>query len=474
MTLGARREEEAEAMGERSVRHDPSAPGRPPGTAPTAVERLRGDPADDLAPPVDPTLARSREIPGARDLARNTVEILVFRGLSTPLALALVVLQSRFLAPSGRGAYVVAVLGVTIFSRLLGQLGVAVTNRLREQGAERRALVRRALALGALGGAIAVPLITAAAAALGGIQVDVALLAALALVPNVVWQTLSGVLLGVARIRLWNYLQLGSPVLTFVGMLVLVVWLDAGVRGAVGAWAIANALTAVAALAATRDLWLPLDLPPVADRSARLLARLAVAMGAVHVINLVSYRIELFVLDRYGALSDVGLYSIAMQAAEALWLIAAAVANAVTAPAIHETDERAARLVARAAGRGLVLTAAVAALVGLACPFAIPLALGDAFEDAVTPLLLLLPGIVLYAPVAILTVYLSVRRGRPRLPLAVSILGMVLTLLAALLLIPAHGVAGAALASTIGYAAAGALAWFFFVRLARRPAPTMP
>ncbi|MDQ4081579.1 MAG: hypothetical protein M3123_01615, partial [Actinomycetota bacterium] len=286
--------------------------------------------------------------------------------------------------------------------------------------------------------------------------------------------TLSGVLLGVARIRLWNYVQLGSPVLTLVGMLVLVVWLDAGVRGAVGAWAIANALTAVAALAATRDLWLPLDLPPLADHSARLLARLAVAMGAVHVVNLVSYRIELFVLDRYGALADVGIYSIAMQAAEAMWLIAAALANAVTAPAIHETDERAVRLVARAAGRGLALTAAVAALVGLASPFAIPLVLGDAFADAATPLLLLLPGIVLYAPVAILTVYLSVRRGRPRLSLAVSLLGMALTLLAALLLIPAHGVAGAALASTLGYAAGGALAWFFFVRLARRPAPTMP
>jgi O-antigen/teichoic acid export membrane protein len=83
------------------------------------------------APPVDPTLGRSREIPGARDVGRNTIETLLFRGLSTPVALLLVVIQSRFLEPSGRGQFVLVVLSVTILSRLLGQLGLAVTNRLQ-------------------------------------------------------------------------------------------------------------------------------------------------------------------------------------------------------------------------------------------------------------------------------------------------------------------------------------------------------
>ena len=433
----------------------------------TATNALRSDAADDLAPPVAPNLVRPREIPGARDVGRNAIEILVFRGLSTPLALALVIVQSRFLAPSGRGAYVVAVLGVTIFSRLLGQLGVAVTNRLREEAAETRALVHRALALGALAGAVALPLITAVGVYATDIGADVAFLAALALVPNVVWQSLSGVLLGLARIRLWNYVQLGSPVLTLVGMLVLVVWLDTGVRGAVAAWTIANVLTAAFALATTRDLWLPLAVPRVGDATARLLARLALAMGAVQVVNLLSYRIELFILDRHEGLGDVGIYSIAMQAAEAMWLIPAAVANAVTAPAVHESEARAARLVARAAARGLLLTAAVAAAVALVAPFAIPFVFGEAFEGAGTPLLLLLPGIVAYAPVTVLVVYLSVRRGRPRLSLVVAFTGMALTLLPALVLIPAYGSAGAAAASTIGYAAGGALAWLFFVRLAR-------
>jgi O-antigen/teichoic acid export membrane protein len=68
----------------------------------------------------------------------------------------------------------------------------------------------------------------------------------------------------------------------------------------------------------------------------------------------------------------------------------------------------------------------------------------------------------------VLVVYLSVRRGQPRLSLAVSLTAMVVTTLAALLLIPAYGKTGAAAASALGYLAGAALAWLFFARLARR------
>ncbi len=433
---------------------------------PTASTAVRPSSAMDAAPPVTPNLVRRREVPGARNVGRNTLETLLFRGLSTPIALLLVILQSRFLAPEGRGAFVLAVLSVTIFSRLLGQLGIAVTNRLQDEDLDRRALVHRAFAAAVLLGAVGMAAITVAGSMTDALGFDVAVIAAAALVPNVIWQTVSGVLLGVARIRLWNYIQAASPVLTLLGMLVLVVALDGGVRGAVLAWTLAHAVTAAFALAGTRDVWLPLRVPPVFDRDGRLIVRLALVMGAVQVVNLISYRVELFVLELYEGIADVGIYSIAMQAAEAMWLIPAAVATAVTAPAVHETEERAAALIARAAARGLLYTAAVALVVGIAAPFLIPLLFGEDFAAAAQPLALLLPGIVVYAPVTILVVYLSVRRGRPRLSLTVSVVAMILTMSAALALIPRYGASGAAAASTLGYVAGGAAAWIFFVRTA--------
>jgi O-antigen/teichoic acid export membrane protein len=427
--------------------------------------RARPASAVEITPPVAPNLVR-RTVPGARAVARNTFETLLFRGLSTPVALLLVVIQSRFLEPAGRGAFVLAVLGVTIFSRLLGQLGVAVTNRMGQPGVDLRRLVHRAFALAIVLGGVGSAVVFAVGAMSDDLGPRIALFAALALVPNVLWQTVSGVLLGLARIRLWNYIQLLPPVLTVVGMVVLVVVLDTGVAGAVGAWALANAITAGFALAAAHSAWRPVDVPSVIDPVSRALARLAIAMGAVQVINLVSYRAELVVLRHFETLRDVGIYSIAMQAAEAMWLVAGALATAVTAPVVHESEERAAELIARSARRAVLLTGGVAIVVGAAAPLLIPLLFGEDFSDAVKPLAVLLPGVVAYAPVTVLVVYLSVRRGRPRLSLAVSVVALILTLLGSLVFIPAFGTTGAALASALGYVAGGVLAWGFFIRLA--------
>src|ERR671937_236412 len=421
------------------------------GTHPRAATAVRPAPATDIAPPVTPNLVRAHEVAGARAAGANAVETLVFRGLSTPLALALVVLQSRFLHPDGRGAFVLAVLTVTIFSRLLGQLGVAVTSR-RQETPDLRGLVLRAFGIAVVAGAVGTAAIAVWGGLTAGLGFRLAALAGLALVPNVIWQTVSGVLLGLGRIRLWNVIQLLPTVLTLVGMTVFVVVLDGGVGAALVAWVVANATTALVALVATRSLWLPADVPPLDDRLTMTIARLAVVMGAVQVVNLFSYRAELFILNHYQGRSGVGVYSIAMQSVESIWLVAGALATSITAPALAGDDRAAARLVGRTAVKGLLLTIAVAVPIAAAAPFVIPLVFGDDYKKAATSLALLLPGVILYAPVSILVVYLSVRRGRPGLSLAVAVAGMVLTAAAAFVLVPRLGGSGAAVARSIGYA----------------------
>jgi len=407
---------------------------------------------------------RREEIPGARRVGRNTFETLLFRGLSTPVALVLVVIQSRFLDPAGRGRFVLVVLTVTILARLFGQLGVAVTTHARN--AELRPFVGRALALALVLGIAGIVAILAAGAMIDAFGLRLAAIAAPALVPNVVNACISGVLLGRARIRLWNYIQALPPQLTLIGMLIVVVGLGHGVDGAVAVWTAAYFATSAFALLAARDVWLPPTTPWVLDRHGRAILRLALVMGAVQIVNLIGYRIELFILDRYEGLAQVGIYSIAMQAAEAMWLVPAAVATAVTGPAVHETPAGAARLIRNACGRGLLYTGGLAVAVGALAPLVIPLLFGDDFRGATRPLLLLLPGVVVYGPVSILVVYLSVRCGRPRLSLLVSVIGLVVTAAASFVFIPRYGASGAAGASAIGYAAGGLAAWISFVRVA--------
>jgi O-antigen/teichoic acid export membrane protein len=244
-----------------------------------------------------------------------------------------------FPARISRGTFVLVVLSVTILARLLGQLGYAVTNRMQRRRLELRQLVHAAFAVVAVLGAGGIAVIIGWGALTPDVGATVAAIAACALVPAV-WQSISGVLRGLGRVRLWNVIQTLPPVGTFIGMLVLVVGLHGGVRGAVLAWTLAHILTALFSLTATRGIWMPLPLSRLLDLFNVELARLALTMGAVQVVNLISYRIELFVLDRYRGIRRVGVYSIAVQTVEILWLVAGAIAAAVTAPTLQKTSSK--------------------------------------------------------------------------------------------------------------------------------------
>jgi len=268
--------------------------------------------------------------------------------------------------------------------------------------------------------------------------------------------------------------QLAAPLLTVIGTLIFVVGLGGGVRAALAAWTCAHFVTALLALVLTRDIWQPFHFARLLDSVSQGLIRLALTMGALQVIALIGYRIELFVLEAIKGVAAVGVYSIANQTAESIWLISAAMATAITAPVVRADEREAVALVKRSLLRSLLYTGAAAGAVALAAPFVIPAALGGDFKNAATPLLLLLPGAVAYAPVQVFVVYLSVRRGRAGLSLAAGGVAMLVTLAAAVPLVIAFGAAGAAAASATGYACGALVAWAFFKRTTASPGLTAP
>jgi len=423
-------------------------------------------PAIDGAPPVSPNAPRAPEV---QKIHSNFLETLIFNGLSSPLALVLVVIQGRYLHTSGRGSFVLVILSVTLLTRLLGQLGYAVTNRTHQQGADLKSLTQSSFAIAVVLGLTGTALVVAWGALVGDASTTVVVVAALALIPNVVWQSVCGIVLGLGQVRLWNIIQTLPSVLIVIGFAVFVIGLDMGVEGAVLAWTVTHLLTAVFALVATRKTWRPLPLDRFLDLFSRQLAWLALTMGAVQVVNLLSYRIELIVLERSKGLAEVGIYSIAVQTGEMVWLLAGALTTAVTASALADDEKGAVAIISRTAGKALLYTTVIGVAMGAFVPYAFGPVLGSSFEAATTPLRLLLPGQVVYAPVTILVVYLSVRRGRPGLSLAVSVAGLVVTFVSSLVLIPSYGASGAAAASAIGYGAGAMLAWGLFTKLARTP-----
>ncbi len=88
----------------------------------------------------------------------------------------------------------------------------------------------------------------------------------------------------------------------------------------------------------------------------------------------------------------------------------------------------------------------------------------SAYRASVGPLLLLIPGVVLFGSGKVLSADLA-GRGRPGVTTAASVLGLIIMVALDLLLIPTRGVSGAAAASSLAYAIVFAFQVLVFTRL---------
>jgi O-antigen/teichoic acid export membrane protein len=278
--------------------------------------------------------------------------------------------------------------------------------------------------------------------------------------------TASGLWLGQGRMLPLNAPQVAAPalVLALLAVLALLPGQDVAlptVLPVLVAWVVGKAVVAaLTGLAAARSAG---SAAPEAS-ALRGQWRFVATIGATNVLSLLNYRATLFVLERHAGLAEVGVYSVAVQVAELLWLLS----SAVTVSAYHrigvEDGAAAARTTLRAVQVNLLATLAAAPLLYLGAAFALPRLLGPAFDAALLPLALLLPGVAGYAAASSLSAYYTNQRGRPQWSAAVAALSLTLTLGVAAWTVPRFGAAGAALASTLAYGVAIALALGWFLR----------
>ena len=166
-------------------------------------------------------------------------------------------------------------------------------------------------------------------------------------------------------------------------------------------------------------------------------------------ITLLNLRLDFAILGALAGPAVLGTYAVASKYAELLRLPGTAL-TWVTYP-----SWRACRRGRRPRGRRLV----VPALLGFTWPRGpvlllagpvIGLLYGDQFDSAVGPARVLLVGMLLGGAAGVASGYLY-GRGRPGLNSVALGLGLVVTVVLDLLLIPGYGAIGAALASTIAY-----------------------
>jgi O-antigen/teichoic acid export membrane protein len=172
-------------------------------------------------------------------------------------------------------------------------------------------------------------------------------------------------------------------------------------------------------------------------------------------MQLGNYRLDQILIGSIAGPRELGLYSVAVAWAEALWFLPTALA-AVQRPDLVRARSAidAARRAARAFRATALVTIVSGAAMVLVAPFLCSTVFGAEFSGSVDDLRVLVAGA--FGMVALkLFGNALVARGHPGLQSAAIGTGFALTVLLDVLLIPELGGLGAALASAIAYTAAG-------------------
>jgi O-antigen/teichoic acid export membrane protein len=275
--------------------------------------------------------------------------------------------------------------------------------------------------------------------------------------------TISGLWLGQGRLVALNVAQVASPALVVAMLLLAPRFGISGLVGMLAAWAAARAAVGMGTAAwGVTQLGAAPDAPvPTAKRDAwRFVSLIAVA----NVVSLANYRATLFLIERVNGLEAAGIYSVAVHVAELLWLLSWAVTVSAYSRIGTRDAAAAVALTLRAVRAGLVATFVAAPLLGLAAWFALPAVLGDAYRASLMPLALLLPGVAAYAAASGLSAYYTQHRGRPHWAAGIASLSLALTLATAAWTIPRWGASGAAVATSVSYVIAIAVAFRLFAR----------
>lgn len=310
---------------------------------------------------------------------------------------------------------------------------------------------------------------TLASAATGALCVAAALVAAGEQRPNGIGATEIGILF--AGVIFSAFVDAGYPILIASGRvreqvlitaagpwayavtLAAMIWSPSGlsVTSAAVAWVTSQALSGASLfVASARGIGL--------GRPNLGLLREALAFGVQawvgSVARFLGARFDQILMGLLASTASLGVYAVAVNAADVLFYLPAASAESVLSTVSRDAAAVRAARVTRAFRATVLTTAAVGLVAAVLGPFLVPFVFGDRYGIAVLPFLLLLPGGLGFTATSILSSALLLSSS-PRLasvgPALVLLCGIGLDLV----LIPSLDAAGAAIAASVALLVGG-------------------
>ncbi|HTJ77070.1 MAG TPA: oligosaccharide flippase family protein [Acidimicrobiales bacterium] len=387
---------------------------------------------------------------------RTTSGIVVCKVVANGAAAGVALLTARQLGPSGRGV-VVLLLTLAGFISVVGSMGLNLASRIHLVALDGRMDPADYLGLSAVL-TVAVGVLSVALGVVLLPLVDVHLSAAEQLLFGALAGSILAPFLLNAAINAFGFTARAAAVDaagTVAQLLVTVALFVGGSRRVdayIAAMVIGNVLQVGLALAALRPAIGSVRPRFQRSRWARVV-RTGLPGIAVDLSGILTFRLDRYLLGLFLGPAAVGVYSVAATAPEILRLPALAMGQ----PIFHRLASGTAKVedFGRTRVYCLLVTAALAASAFLVAPFAVRILFGSQYAGAVTPLRVLLLaefGITLFYIDGALVAAAFSRLGDAAIA---AVAGCLVVVVADLVLIPSHGVVGAAWGSVVAYSVTG-------------------
>lgn len=183
-----------------------------------------------------------------------------------------------------------------------------------------------------------------------------------------------------------------------------------------------------------------------------------------NIITFLNYRLSYYILSKYHGNESVGVYSNGVSVSEALWMISSSIALVQYSKIVNTKNKTYAQQMSVMLAKACLAITAICLLPLVALPSEFYVyVLGKDFYEVNKVIMILSPGILAIAVTRIFSHYFG-GLGRYHINNYASMAGLAATIGGGILLVPAFGITGAALTSTISYLASSAFLFILFVK----------
>jgi O-antigen/teichoic acid export membrane protein len=194
---------------------------------------------------------------------------------------------------------------------------------------------------------------------------------------------------------------------------------------------------------------------PVIDTSIKKdygkIFKFSVLVYLTNVVTFFAYKMDFWIVDHYLGKAQLGVYSVAVSLAQLIWLMPNAVAYVNLSEISSENQEEKANALTVNSFKIALYVSFLGAILFTICSFfVVPILYGNDFGKVPHYIVLLMFGVVPFAPITIISSYLA-GRNLYKHNFIGSLIGVIICGVMDFALIPLYGIVGACIASSISY-----------------------